>query len=133
MTSSSVPSLSEGGVEVFLERLGSYFAVQKVKAEAKVYVLILGLSEKQYSLVRNHATPRIPSEMNYKDVVNILKQHFKSTHNRLAERGQFRGIRRSNGESVSGFVAKLKSASRYCESNENLSSMKTWWSSSTWE
>ncbi|KAF6033964.1 hypothetical protein EB796_007738 [Bugula neritina] len=120
MASSSVPSLSEGGVEVFLERLGSYFAVQKVKAEAKVHVLILGLSEKQYSLVRDHATPRIPSEMSYEDVVNILKRHFKSTHNRLTERGQFREIRRSNGESVSDFVARLKSASRYCEFNEKL-------------
>ncbi|KAF6016864.1 hypothetical protein EB796_024817 [Bugula neritina] len=47
MASSSVglPSLFEGGVEVFLERLGSYFAVQKVKAKAKVHVLIMGLKQ----------------------------------------------------------------------------------------
>jgi len=64
-----------------------------------VHALILGLSEKQYSLVRNHATPRIPSEMSYKDVVDILKRHFKSTHNRLTERGHIRDIRRCNGES----------------------------------
>jgi len=83
MANSSVLSLSEGGVEVFLVLLGSYFAVQKVKAEPKVYVLILGLSEKQYSLVRDHATPRIPSEMSYEDVVNILKRHCNGRHNRL--------------------------------------------------
>ncbi|KAF6037009.1 hypothetical protein EB796_004684 [Bugula neritina] len=45
--------------------------------------------------------------MSYKDVVDILKRHFKT-------------IRRSNGECVSDFVARLKSASRYCEFNEKL-------------
>ncbi|KAF6017335.1 hypothetical protein EB796_024348 [Bugula neritina] len=40
--------------------------------------------------------------MSYKDVVDILKRHFKSTHNRLTERGHIRDIR------------------RYCEFNEKL-------------
>jgi len=38
----------------------------------------------------------------------------------MTERGQFREIRRSNGDPVSDFVARLKSASRYCEFNEKL-------------
>ncbi|XP_067940151.1 uncharacterized protein [Watersipora subatra] len=123
MAGASIPSLSEGGVDVFLERLQSYFLVQKVMPEVQVHTLLLGLSEKQYSLVRDHATPGLPSTMTYQELVDILR-HFKSTHNRMTERARFREVRRAEDESVSDFVAHLKNASRYCDFgttlNENL-------------
>jgi len=120
MAGSTPPSLSEGGVDIFLERLQSYFLVQKVKPEAQVHVLLLGLSERQYSLVRDHATPQLPADMKYSEVVEILKQHFKSTYNRMTERAKFREVKRMADESVSDFVARLKSASRYCDFGTSL-------------
>ena len=116
-----LPTLSEGGVDIYLERLQSYFTVHKTKPEAKIHLLVMGLSEKQYSLVRDHATPAKPTDLAYEQLVRILTQHFKGTHNRMTERAKFREVKRAADESVSDFVARLKGAARTCEFGANLS------------
>ena len=57
----AIPSFTEQTeVDSYLERLDCYFVVAKTKDEAKVPVLLMGLSATQYQTLKDLVSPIVP-------------------------------------------------------------------------
>ena len=68
-----------------------------------------------YKLVRNLCVPRLPKEMTYKEVKELLENHFRPKPSIAVERLKFHSTVRSPSESVSSYIARLRSLSEFCQ------------------
>ncbi|KAF6024524.1 hypothetical protein EB796_017164 [Bugula neritina] len=111
---SSVPVFG-GKIETYVERLESYFEFHGTAEGKKKHVLIMGLSEAQYETLSSLTSPQKPKEKNYNDLVTLLESHFGTATNKMVERAKFRGVRRTDSESVTDYVVRLRTQARTCE------------------
>ena len=110
---SNVPTFS-GKFESFLDRLECYFVLNGTAEEKKKFVLIMGLSDAHYDVLADLVSPQNPREMSNEDLKTILTSHFGTATNKMVERAKFREVKRSSGETISDFVARLRSKARNC-------------------
>ncbi|XP_013136418.1 PREDICTED: uncharacterized protein K02A2.6-like, partial [Papilio polytes] len=104
----------------YVDRLEMYFLANGIKAEIQLPTLIAVMGEEAYELLVNLSSPRKPSELKFKEAVELLQQHLEPTPSVLAERYKFRQRRQAGEENVSEYVAELKKLSRYCVFGTNL-------------
>lgn len=101
-----------------------FFLVNTVKDELKLPTLIAVMGDEAYELLANLASPKKPSELGYKDAVDLLRHHLQPAPSILAERYRFRQRRQNSGENVATYVAELEKLARNCKFeatlNENL-------------
>ena len=64
-----------------------------------------------FNILRNLISPKKPGDHTYKENVEVLAKHFKLTPSEIVERFKFHSRFRKQGESVSTFVAELRSLS----------------------
>ena len=120
MAASVIPTFGGVDVDMYLELLSSYFALNKTKDDCKVHALIMGLGSERYSVLRDLLFPRKPAEVPYHEVVEVLRGHYRQPRNRLAERAAFRELRRATGERIGDFVARLRGKAAHCEFGAQL-------------
>ena len=104
---------SEELVSSYAERTQLFFDANNID-DKKVAVLLSSIGAKMYMLLRNLAAPRLPKELEYDEIVAILKQHFEPKPLVIAEH-YFHRRQQSPGESVGEFVAELRRLSTHCK------------------
>ncbi|XP_061724707.1 uncharacterized protein K02A2.6-like [Cydia pomonella] len=108
----------------YVDRLEMFFLVNAIKDELKLPTMIAVMGNGAYELLVNLASPKKPSEVTYKEAVDLLRHHLQPTPSVLAERYRFRQRRQNNGENIATYVAELKKLARECKFdatlNENL-------------
>ena len=107
----------------FQDRLECYFIVKEVRDEVKVHTLIMGLSPRQYQVLKDLVSPSVPSSLDYSTVLQTLKKHYGGQKNPRVERTKFRTTARADDETIQDFAVRLKHASRHCSFGNNLNQM----------
>lgn len=108
-------AVKTGNWSSYVERLESYFLVNKVAAEFKLPTLISVMGEDAYELLATLASPTKPSALTYQRAVELLAVHLQPKPSELAERYKFRQRRQLSNESIAEYVTELKKLSRFCE------------------
>lgn len=104
----------------YVDRLDMYFKVNKVEDDLKLPTLIASMGDEAYELLVNLASPDKPSDLSYKKVDELMRQHLQPAPSSLAERYRFRQKRQESEEDVAKYVAELKRLSRNCKFSSNL-------------
>lgn len=113
-------SIKSGNWTGYVERLEMYFLVNKVSDDLKLPTLISTVGEETYELLSTLASPRKPSELQYKTAVVLLSAHLEPKPSRLAERFKFRQRRQLSNESVADYIAELKRLAKTCQFGSTL-------------
>ena len=114
---------SEEDFESYCSRVELFFDANSVKAEKQVSAFLTLIGAKTFSLVKDLVAPNKPSECTYKQLVDALKSHYRPQVVVIYERFKFYSRNQENGESVSNFVAAIKSNARTCDFGSNLDDM----------
>ncbi|KAJ8027411.1 LYR motif-containing protein 2 [Holothuria leucospilota] len=104
----------------YCERLEQYFIVNDLTVDKKqVAVLIAAMGSKTYSVLKDLASPRKPSDI-YKDIVDKLRAHFSPMPPAMGERFRFYARKQTQGESVNQYLAELKRLASTCNFDQFL-------------
>ena len=98
---------SEELVSSYIERAQLFFDANNID-DKKVAVFLSSVGAKTYTLLRNLVAPKLPKELEFEEIVVILKQHFEPKPLVIAERYHFHRRQQAPGESVGEFVAELR-------------------------
>ncbi|XP_024154359.1 uncharacterized protein K02A2.6, partial [Oryzias melastigma] len=99
----------------YIERFEHFVNANGIADAKKVPVLLSVLGPKTYGLLRSLIAPVKPGDMTYKDITDVLRNHFAPKPLVIAERFRFHKRNQEEGESVSQYVAVLKRVSEHCE------------------
>ena len=97
--------------ESYIEIVEQYFAINDVQDEKCVPALIACMGSAKYSLLKNLLAPDKPSTKTYKDIVDILTAHLCPKPLVIAERYRFYKHDQTAEESVSQYIAVIKTFS----------------------
>ncbi|GFT57430.1 transposon Tf2-9 polyprotein [Trichonephila clavipes] len=107
----------------YVERLESYFVVNGIEDKMKVPAILSLMGATMYKLLKNLATPNIPSELTYQDIVKLLSEHLNPKPLEMTERFGFYKRKPFDGESIANYCAELQKLSIHCNFGNNLSTM----------
>ncbi|UYV64352.1 hypothetical protein LAZ67_3000366 [Cordylochernes scorpioides] len=123
-TNSNYPRFREGeDLNCYLEQLEECFKLNKTLEADKVSVLLTSIDVNVYKTLRDLLVPSRPSDLKYKDLVEVLTNHLYPIKNKHYERYLFHKIVQKENEPVGKFVLRLKSQADKCkftDINENL-------------
>ncbi|UYV67046.1 K02A2.6-like, partial [Cordylochernes scorpioides] len=123
-TNLNYPRFREGeDLNCYLEQLEECFKLNKTLEADKVSVLLTSIDVNVYKTLRDLLVPRRPSDLKYKDLVEVLTNHLYPIKNKHYERYLFHKIVQKENEPVGKFVLRLKSQADKCkftDINENL-------------
>ncbi|GFV94021.1 uncharacterized protein K02A2.6 [Trichonephila clavipes] len=107
----------------YVERLESYFVVNGIEVKMKVPSILSLIGATKYKLLKNLATPNIPSELTYQDIVKLLSEHLNPKPLEMTERFRFYKRKQFEGESIANYCAELQKLSIHSNFGNNLSTM----------
>lgn len=103
------------GWSSWAERLDFFFEANDVVQPGKKKALLLTLcGAATYETVRALVAPRSPAEVEYAELMAVLREHFDPRPSELYSRSQFQRRNQQPGESVSEYVAALKKLAVHC-------------------
>ena len=125
-TSSSSPMVSYFGrmdafdpkVEewsTYVERLEMFFVVNKVPDDKKAASLLTLIGGRMYALLKSLTTPTKPTELSFKEIVEIMGRHLTPKPIAIAERYKFHKYHKEEDQSIREFLAKLQKLAETCE------------------
>ena len=108
----------------YVERFEYFFVANGITdAGKKRAVLLSVMGAATYKTSRNILSPVKPGEKTYAELVEKLTTHFKPAPSEIVERFKFHSRVRKAGESVSAYLAELRSLSEHCNFGESLNDM----------
>ncbi len=109
------------GWEQYTERIGHFFAANGITDTGRQRSILLSeVGPATYALISSLVSPSKPGEKTFNELVDLLKVHLNPEPSEIVERYKFRTrIRRSN-ETVTQFVAELRSIARHCNFKDTL-------------
>ena len=108
----------------YAERLEFFSEANGIKEDAKkrpVFLTVIGA--KAYKQLRCLISPVKPNETEYADLLKAMKDHYKPAPSEIVQRFKFNSRSRRPGESVSSYVAELRSLAEYCNFGDTLELM----------
>ncbi|KAG4073318.1 hypothetical protein HA402_002663 [Bradysia odoriphaga] len=101
---------------VYFARLEQFFVAYSIEeSNRKRAILLTSLSQDVYELLMDLCFPEPPEAKSYKEIHEILKEHFKPSVSVYSERRKFYEAQQKNSESVADYVARLKGLTRHCK------------------
>ena len=108
----------------YTERLDQYLmANEVVSTEKKRAVLLSSVGASTYKLIRNLTSPHPPGSRTYKEIIDLVRDHFNPKPSVIVQRLKFHTRTRLPGESVVAFMAQLRQLSEFCEFGDKLNEM----------
>ena len=99
-----------------MERLDQYFAANDItEAEKKRATLLSFVGAVTYKLIRNLTTPNGPTSSTYKDITELVQEHYNPKPSTIVERFKFNSRNQQSGESISNYVANLRQMTEFCD------------------
>ena len=107
--------------EQYTERLEQYFVANDiVDAGKKLAVFLTVVGTKTYALLSDLLAPDKPATKSYKELVGVLKAHWKPKPVIIAERFHFHQRTQHEGEDVASFMAALRRLADKCAFGTHL-------------
>ncbi|XP_055685055.1 uncharacterized protein LOC129797827 [Lutzomyia longipalpis] len=100
----------------FRDRLESLLSVNKITEEDQrknLAITLMGATA--YDTLVTLLSPKTPSEVTYKKIMETLLNHYEVKNNVIAERCQFHMRNRKDGESVNDYIVEIKAMADKCE------------------
>ena len=108
----------------YIERLEFFLIANKVtEEEMKRATLLSVIGPRTFKLLRNLLTPEKPGDKSYAELVKVLTDHFSPKPSEIVQRSKFYNRSRKPNESISGFVAELRSIAEHCNFGPTLDAM----------
>ena len=108
----------------YVKRLDHFFAANAVEdATRKRDIFLSMLGPTTFKLLSNLVAPDDPGDKTYKELADKLKQHHDPDPSEVVQRLKFYARDRLPGESVSTFVAELRSLAVFCNFEGTLEKM----------
>ncbi|KAG4079626.1 hypothetical protein HA402_011282 [Bradysia odoriphaga] len=99
---------------VYFARLEQFFVAYSIEeANRKRAILLTSLSQDVYELLMDLCFPEPPETKSFKEIHEILTEHFKPSVSVYSERRKFYEAQQKNSESVADYVARLKGLTRH--------------------
>ena len=100
----------------YSERLGYYFTANDITDETKKKSILLSWSgAATYNLLKNLLQPTSLNDKFYDELVKVLSDYINLKLSTIVQRFKFNTRVRESGESVSSYVAALKSGAKFCD------------------
>ena len=113
-------------IESYLERLQEYFTAYDIKddednAAKRRAILLTSIGSNCFRVLKDLAFPDAPNTKAFDQLATLLREHFKPTRLKIAERYRFHSAVQQKGQSIADFVRELKKLAGTCEfTNEQL-------------
>lgn len=105
----------------FIDRFIAYMDVQNIPNEKRGKVLILSISPRLFTLLKSLLAPVSPAEKSFDELKEVLCTHLNPKPLIIPSRHAFLNRKQHEGESVSTFIAELRTlAVPCCYSTEML-------------
>ena len=98
-----------------VERLEMFSVVNNVPEDKKAASLLTLMGGKTYALLKRLTTPTKPTEMPFKDIVEVMGRHLTLKPLVIADRYKFYRGNQEEGQSIREFLAKLQKLAETCE------------------
>ena len=99
----------------YVERLEMFFVVNNVPDDKKAASLLTLIGGRMYALLKSLTTPTKPTELSFKEIVEIMGRHLTPKPIVIAERYKFHKYHQEEGQSIREFLAKLQKLAETCE------------------
>ncbi|XP_037502384.1 uncharacterized protein LOC119376711 [Rhipicephalus sanguineus] len=115
----------EGGDDwpCYVDRLKAFFTANDIAEDKRTAVFISCCGQKTDALLRNLVKPDQPSDKTLDEILLVLGNHYCPKPSAVVQRFRFNSRVRAEGESVSNFIAALKSLSEHCNFGKELENM----------
>ena len=108
----------------YMERVAFYLEAHDIMEGAKKRATLLTLCGKEtYYTIRNLVAPKKPSEVEYEEIVQLVKQHFNPKPIVTVQRFKFNTRIRAEDESVAKYVEELRHIAIHCDYGDSLKDM----------
>ena len=108
----------------YVERLEHYFVANGISdAAQKKAILLTVIGAAAYKLLRNLVAPEKPGDKEYLALLEAMRQHHSPIPSEIVQRFKFNSCFRQPGESISTFVAELRSLAEFCNFGSTLNEM----------
>ena len=108
----------------YIEHLEFFLIANKVtEEEMKRATFLSVIGPRTFKLLRNLLTPEKPGDKSYAELVKVLTDHFSPKPSEIVQRSKFYNRSRKPKESISGFVAELRSIAEHCNFRPTLDAM----------
>ncbi|KAK0144661.1 Gag polyprotein [Merluccius polli] len=99
----------------YTERFEYFVLANGIGQDKQVATFLTVMGVKTFNLIRALAQPKKPGELTYQEIVTALTAHFSPKPLQIAERFRFYKRNQEEGESVTVFVAALRTLTEHCE------------------
>ena len=108
----------------YVERLELYFMANVINdATKKRAILLNAAGPTTYRLVKTLAIPGKPTDLNFAEIVEKVKNHFTPKPSPIIKRFEFNTRKQKANETVSEYVAALRRIAEYCKYGATLDHM----------
>ena len=110
--------------EAYIEQLESYFVANDITTAAKKQAILLSSCGTAASkTIRSVVAPTKPTEVEYKDLVQKVQEHYTPAPSAIVQRFKFYSCNRQTMESIASYVARLRALTQHCKFGDNLDTM----------
>jgi predicted aspartyl protease len=108
----------------YVERMDHYFEANDIEDKDKKRSIFLSvIGAKTYKLLRGLIRPEIPNKLSYEVLSQAIRNHYVPKPSVIVQRYKFNTRVRGNDESISTFMAELRTLSEHCEFGVSLDEM----------
>lgn len=101
---------------VYNDRLEQFFLAYDITNEKrKAAVLLSSLAYDAFSTLSDLCFPAFPKDKSFKEICDLMENQFAPTISVFGERMKFYEAKQSSDETITEYVARLKSLTRYCK------------------
>lgn len=98
----------------WVQRLEGAFSVFNVADEKKIHFILHFMGQESFDLVCDKIAPTSPYEKTYKDITDLLKEHYDPAPLEIMENYRFHLRKQKEHENVQDFVSALRKFSINC-------------------
>lgn len=109
--------------ESYVSRVKLFFTANEIADKRKVPAFLSIIGPKAFALIKDLVSPQAPEEKTLDELIKTLKDHYKPKVIIIYERFKFYSRSQGDRESVSSFVAALKSLASTCDFGNTLEEM----------
>ena len=107
----------------YVDRVNLYFVANEINADRQVPAFLSLIGPKLFGLAKDLVSPKAPKDCTLDELIKVLTNHYKPQVIVIYERFKFYRRCQESHESVSAFVAALKSLAATCEFGDKLEEM----------
>ncbi len=105
---------------IYTDRLEQHFKALDIKDAKRIPILLSSLGQSVYKTLRDLSYPKAPSELEYNQIIDLLKRQYSTKVNLWHERRKFHELKQTVGESIIDFLARIKKSAVNCEFSTSL-------------